>query len=74
MKRFIKVLDAVIDTDWLISCWLNKDHTLLKVRQSENVTLEFAGKPDELEPAFDSIWNQIKDVNSEEEEEEKNAC
>ena len=61
MKNFIKVLDAVIDTDWLISCWLNKDHTILKVRQSENFTLEFAGKPDELEPAFNSIWEQVKE-------------
>ena len=63
MKKFIKVLDAVIDTDWLVSCWLNKEHTILKVRQSTDLTLEFTGTPDELEPAFDSIWNQIKEVN-----------
>lgn len=63
MKKFIRVLDAVIDTDWLISCRLNKDHTLLEVRQSENLTLEFTGKPNELETAFDSVWSQIKEVN-----------
>jgi hypothetical protein len=68
MKIFIKVLDAIIDTDWLVSCYLNKDHTLLNVRQSENITLEFAGTPDELESAFDSIWNQIKEVNAKVEE------
>lgn len=67
MKKFIKVLDAVIDTDWLISSWLNKDHTLLKVRQSENITLEFTGKPNELETAFDYIWNQLKELNSRDE-------
>ena len=61
MKKFIKVLDTIIDTDWLISCWLNKDCTILKIRQSENITLEFSGKPDELKLAFDSIWEQIKD-------------
>lgn len=33
MKKFIKVLDSVIDTNWLILCWLNKGHTLLKVNQ-----------------------------------------
>ena len=64
MKKFIKVLDSVIDTDWLISCWLNKDHTLLKVKQSENITLEFTGKPNELETAFDYIWNQLEELNS----------
>lgn len=68
MKKFIKVMDAIIDTDWLISCHLNKDHTLLNVRQSENITFEFAGTPDELESAFDSVWNQIKEVNTEVEE------
>lgn len=68
MKKFIKVLDAVIDTDWLISCRLNKDHTLLKIRQSEDITLEFTGEPTELESTLDSIWNQIKEVNSEGEE------
>ena len=68
MKKFIKVLDAVIDTDWLISCRLNMDHTRLRVRQSEDIMLEFAGTPDELESAFDSIWNQIKEVDVKTEE------
>lgn len=68
MKKFIKVLDVVIDTDWLISCHLNKDHTLLKVIQSENLTLEFTGTPDELEPAFNAIWDQVKEVNGRAEE------
>lgn len=68
MKKFIKVLDVVIDTDWLISCYLNKDHTLLKVRQSEDIMLEFAGTPDELQPAFDSIWDQVKEVDAKAEE------
>lgn len=63
MKNFIKVLDAVIDTDWLISCWLTKDHRTLMIRQSEDITLEFSGTPDELESAFDSIWNQVKELN-----------
>lgn len=68
MKNFIKVLDAIIDTDWLVSCRLNEEHTILKVRQSEDIMLVFAGKPDELETAFDSIWNQIKEVNAKVEE------
>ena len=69
MKKFIKVLDAVIDTDWFISCHLSKDHTLLKVVQSENLTLEFTGTPEELETAFNSIWDQVKEVKGNAEEE-----
>lgn len=61
MKKFIKVLDAVIDTDWLISSILTKDSTCLKIRQSSDLTLEFHGTPDELKAAQDAIWNQVEE-------------
>ena len=44
MKKFIKVLDAVIDTDWLVSSILTEEGTCLKIRQSSDLTLEFRGK------------------------------
>lgn len=65
MKKFIKVLDAVIDTDWLISSILTKDNTCLKIRQSPDLTLEFSGTPDELKAAQDAIWSQVKDIDKE---------
>lgn len=68
MKKFIRVLDAVIDTDWLISSILTKDSTCLKIRQSPELTLEFTGTPDELKAAQEAIWNQVKDMDKKEEE------
>ena len=65
MKRFIKVLDTVIDTDWLISSTLTEDSTCLKIRQSPDITLEFHGTPDELKAAQDAIWSQVKDMDKE---------
>lgn len=66
MKKFIKVLDAVIGTDWLISSILTKDSTCLKIRQSPELTLEFNGDPDELKAAQEAIWNQVKDMEKKE--------
>ena len=66
MKKFIKVLDAVIDTDWLISSILTKDSTCLKIRQSPDITLEFHGTPDELKAAQEAIWGQVKDMDKKE--------
>ena len=68
MKKFIKVLDAVIDTDWLISSILIEDSTCLKIRQSPDLTLEFHGTPEELEAAQEAIWNQVKDMDKKEKE------
>lgn len=65
MKKFIKVLDAVIDTDWLISSILTENNTCLKIRQSIDHTLEFHGTPDELKAAQESIWSQVKDIDKE---------
>lgn len=65
MKKFIKVLDAVIDTDWFVSSILTEDKTCLKIRQSTDLTLEFHGTPDELEAAQEDIWNQVKDMDKE---------
>ena len=65
MKKFIKVLDAVIDTDWLISSILIEDGTCLKIRQSPDLTLEFHGTPDELKAAQEAIWSQVKDMDKE---------
>lgn len=65
MKKFIKVLDAVIDTDWLISSILTKDSTCLKIRQSPDLILEFSGTPDELKAAQDAIWSQVKGIDKE---------
>lgn len=65
MKKFIKVLDAVIDTDWLISSILTEDGTCLKIRQSSDLTLEFNGTPDELKAAQEAIWDQVKDMDKE---------
>ena len=59
MKRFVKVLDAIVDTDWLVSSYLNKDHTKLYIKQSENCTLEFTGTVDEIETAQVKLWEQI---------------
>ena len=67
MKKFIKVLDAVIDTDWLISSILTDDSTCLKIRQSPDFTLEFHGTPDELKAAQEAIWSQVKDIDKEKE-------
>ena len=66
MKKFIKVLDTVIDTDWLISSFLTKDSTCLKIRQSPDITLEFHGTPDELKAAQEAIWGQVKDMDKKE--------
>lgn len=66
MKKFIKVLDAVIDTDWLISSILTKDNTCLKIRQSPEHILEFHGTPDELKAAQEAIWSQVKDMDKKE--------
>lgn len=68
MKKFIKVLDAVIDTDWLISSILTKDSTCLKIRQSPELTLEFHGAPDELKAAQEAIWSQVNDMDKKEKE------
>lgn len=65
MKKFIKVLDAIIDTDWLISSTLTVDSTCLKIRQSPDLTLEFHGTPEELKAAQEDIWNQVKDMDKE---------
>lgn len=65
MKRFVKVLDAIIDTEWLISSRLNSDHTRLIIRQSENTTLEFTGTANEMEKAQVSLWEQIEKINHE---------
>ena len=65
MKKFIKVMDAVIDTDWLISSTLTMDSTCLKIRQSPDLVLEFHGTPDELKAAQDAIWGQVKDMDKE---------
>lgn len=65
MKKFIKVMDAVIDTDWLISSILTMDSTCLKIRQSPDLVLEFHGTPDELKAAQDAIWSQVKDMDKE---------
>ena len=65
MKKFIRVLDTVIDTDWLISSTLTEDGTCLKIRQSPDLTLEFHGTPDELKAAQESLWSQVKDMNKE---------
>lgn len=62
MKKFIKVMDAIIDTDWLISSTLTVDSTCLRIRQSPDLTLEFHGTPEELKAAQEDIWNQVKDV------------
>lgn len=63
MNRFIKVLDCIIDTNWLVACKLNADHTLLSIRQSENLSIEINGTAEELEKAFESIWNQLEEIN-----------
>ena len=68
MKKFIKVLDAVIDTDWLIYSILTKDGTCLKIRQSPELTLEFHGTPDELKAAQEAIWSQVMDMDKKEKE------
>lgn len=65
MKKFIKVMDAVIDTDWLISSTLTVDGTCLKIRQSPDLTLEFRGTPDELKAAQETLWSQVKDMDRE---------
>lgn len=65
MKRFIKVLDAIIDTDWLVSSHLNKDHTKLYIKQSESSELEFTGTVEEIENAQRKIWEQVEKINHE---------
>lgn len=65
MKKFIKVMDAIIDTDWLVSSTLTMDSTCLKIRQSTDLTLEFHGTPEELKAAQEDIWNQVKDMDKE---------
>lgn len=65
MKKFIKVMDAIIDTDWLISSTLTVDSTCLRIRQSADLTLEFHGTPEELKAAQEDIWNQVKDMDKE---------
>lgn len=65
MKKFIKVMDAVIDTDWLISSTLTMDSTCLKIRQSPDLVLEFHGTPEELKAVQDAIWSQVKDMDKE---------
>jgi len=65
MKRFVKVLDAIIDTDWLVSSYLNKDHTCLTIKQSEDSKLEFTGTVDEIKTAQVKLWEQIEKINHE---------
>lgn len=65
MKRFVKVLDSIIDTEWLVASYLNKDHTKLYIKQSENSTLEFTGTVDEIERAQVKLWEQIEKINKE---------
>lgn len=60
MKKFIKVLDTVIDTDWLISSILNVDSTCLSIRQSPDLVIECHGTPDELKAAQEALWSQVK--------------
>ena len=67
MKRFIKVLDTIIDTDWLISSRLNSDHTKLYIKQSEISELEFTGTVEEIEAAQQKIWEQLEKINQESE-------
>lgn len=65
MKKFIKVMDTVIDTDWLISSILTMDSTCLKIRQSPDIVLEFHGTPDEMKSAQEALWSQVKDMDKE---------
>ena len=65
MKRFIKVLNTIIDTDWLISSRLNNDHTKLYIKQSEISELEFTGTVEEIEAAQRKIWEQLEKINKE---------
>ena len=65
MKRLIKVLNTIIDTDWLISSRLDCTHTKLYIKQSEISELEFTGTVEEIEGAQKEIWEQLEKINQE---------